>query len=174
MAKVIYENPLESEADLKELIREENGEGEGFDLWCPIAMPADLKIEWEFRPIAGRGCAVISFAVKDENAFHVAYYNRDSEKETQFHICTMIKDMGGQVVAVGADPLPEAASDLPWYRMTIIKKGRDVALWINELEIMSYHDDGMSHGELLTGGNVGLRQLGKLTAEYRNLKVTWI
>ena len=58
--------------------------------------------------------------------------------------------------------------------MTILKKGRDVAFWINDLEILSFHDDGMTYGEMLTGGSIVIRQDGSLAAKYRNLKVTWI
>ena len=170
MAIVIYENPLESKADHDDMIQED----EGFGLWCPKVFPADVKIEWEFRPVSGEGCAYISFAVKDENAFHVAYYKRESEADDAFHVCSLIKDAGGHVVAVGADPLPDVREGLPWYRMTILKKGKDVAFWINDLEILSFHDDELTYGELLIGGNVGLRQVGSLTADYRNLKVTWI
>ena len=188
MAKVIYENPLSSEEDVKELVTDGeillNQKGDSITVesyqqvegafWIPKVFPADIKIEWEFRPIAGEGCSAVSFAVKEENAFHILYCRRGNEEEKTFHVCNMIKDPGSQVVAIGADPLPDANGSLPWYRMTILKKGRDVAFWINDLEVLSFHDDEMSFGELLTGGNVGFRQFGSMTAEYRNLCVTWI
>lgn len=203
MAKVIYENPLATQADLEELIQEgkrdisfthegvsilSQSEDDGAGLWCPKAFPADIKIEWEFRPLEGDGCAAVSFAVKDENAFHVIYFRRINDEDKSFHVCSLIKDVGSQVVAVGADPMPDVPicvtdepenahdenAELPWYRMAVLKKGKDVAFWINDLEVLSFHDDGMAYGDLLTGGNVGLRQAGDFKAEYRNLKVTWV
>jgi hypothetical protein len=37
-----------------------------------------------------------------------------------------------------------------------------------------YRDDGISLGEILTGGHMGFGQMPGTTAFYRNLKVTWI
>ncbi|WP_024867002.1 DUF1961 family protein [Butyrivibrio sp. FCS014] len=170
MSKVVYEDP-----EIRTFAAGEEHEG----IFLPGVFPADIKIEWEFKPIKGAGCAAVSFAMKDENAFHMVYFRRGSEEDRAFHVCSLIKDAGNGVVAAGADPLPDlypeySGKELSWYRMTILKKGRDVAFWINDLEILSFHDDGMTHGEMLTGGNVVIRQDGDLAAEYRNLKVTWI
>ena len=58
--------------------------------------------------------------------------------------------------------------------MTIVKRSKDVFYGVNNMEVLHFHDDGMFHGEILTGGNVAFRQTGSLWAEYRNLKITWI
>ncbi|MBE5827395.1 MAG: DUF1961 family protein [Butyrivibrio sp.] len=170
MSKVVYEG-----LELRTYTAGEDHEG----ICLPGVFPADIKIEWEFKPIKGAGCAAVSFAGKEKNAFHLVYYRRGSDEDRAFHVCSLIKDEGNRVVSVGADPLPDlypedSGKELSWYRMTILKKGRDVAFWINDLEILSFHDDGMTYGEMLTGGSIVVRQEGDLKAQYRNFKVTWI
>lgn len=124
MSKIIYENPLSSAEDIKDFILEgkakisfengamrlenelsaEEGQKANFVLWCPQSFPADVKIEWEFRPIKEPGLAMMFFAAKarsgavdlfdqslerrtgeyrqyhsgDINAFHVSYFRRKS------------------------------------------------------------------------------------------------
>lgn len=196
MSKVIYENRLASKEDIKDFelegeagisfengaMRLENHANESgeqdFVLWCPQVMPADLKIEWEFRPIEEPGAAAFLFAakVKDESlrAYQASYFMRKDSDEKAFHICDLRKGSELQLVVQGADPVPDASEDSPWYRMTVIKNRDKVAFYINSLKILEFDDDGQSFGDILTGGNIGFRQLGGLSAEYRNLVVTWL
>ncbi len=202
MAKLIYDNPLSDESKVKDLFaegkmhlefRDESlvmtGEaGSDCSLWLPKIFPADLRIEWEFMPLSGDGAAAVSFATRDENAFNVMYYKRRDISERAFHTCSLIKDAGSNVVCMGADPIPDAESsfagaerekigpdsDLSLYRMSVVKKDRDISFFINDLQIMGFHDDGMAYGGVLTGGGIGIRQIGALSARYRNFRVVWI
>ncbi len=160
MSKVIYMSP---EMDLKDN-----------EYWCPKILPADVKIEWDFRPLSGEGSAALTFSQKDENAFHVLYFRREDEEQRRFHICQLIKDCGGNLVATGADPLPDIMENPSWYHMTVLKKGKDVVFYIDDLEILYFNDDGLRYGDYLTGGTVGIRQSRTLKAQYRNLRITWI
>ncbi len=169
-------------------------------LWCPKACPADVRIDWEFRPIKGPGEAILFFAARprvgagtifdpgitareglmseyyegDINSFQLTYYKRKSKKDREVHISELFKNTGINLVSRGADPFPCAKEDSPWYRMTLIKRNSDVIFYVNDLGILSYHDDGMTYGDILTGGHLGFTHTGDLTAEYRNLVVTWI
>ncbi|MBO4457113.1 MAG: DUF1961 family protein [Butyrivibrio sp.] len=190
MSKLIYNNPLESSADIKDFVYDQNaeisfpddamrivgknGEDKPVILWCPVTFPADVKIEWEFRPLKEPGEAEFIFAIKDENAYYVSFFRRKSKKDRAFHMCKLIKDKGAHMVAEGPDPLPTASDKLPWYKMCIIKQGNKVTFLENETVIFEYRDDGISTGDILTGGSIGVKQSSTLTAEYRNLKVTWI
>ena len=89
-------------------------------------------------------------------------------------MCRLIKDKGQFIVAEGPDPIPDASECLPWYRMCIIKQGSRVTFLENETVILDFWDDGISCGDILTGGSIGFKQSSELTAEYRNLRVTWI
>jgi hypothetical protein len=220
MSKVIYDNPLSSKEDIKDFILEgkadisfpegvmrlenqlsaDEGQKANFVLWCPMVFPADIRIEWEFRPIKEPGLAMLFFAAKprsgpgsifddsmekrtgeyeqyhsgDINTFHISYFRRKEPSERSFHTCNLRKSYGCQLVAQGADPIPEASENSEWYRMKVVKRGYMVQLYINELQILEFVDDSITFGSILTGGNIGFRQLAPLVAEYRNLKVTWI
>ncbi len=84
MAKLIYENPLGCEEDIKGFVLEgsaslsfpegklrmENalsaaeGQKANYVLWCPEEFPSDVRIEWKFRPIKEPGLAILFFAAK--------------------------------------------------------------------------------------------------------------
>ncbi len=219
MAKLIYENPLNSESCLQDFelegranisfskgvmrleseLEPDEGQRANFVLWCKIAFPSDVAIEWEFRPIKEPGLAMMFFAAKgrngasifdeslqprtgeyqqyhsgDINAFHVSYFRRKEESERAFHTCNLRKSYGFNLVAQGADPIPDASVDSPWYSMTIVKQSGRIRFNINHLQIFEFDDDGISYGDILTGGCIGFRQLSPMVAEYRNLRVTWI
>lgn len=220
MSKLIYSNPLSCEDDIKDFVLEGQadidfedgamrlsgnlpdapGQGGGFVLWCPKVFPADIMIEWEFRPISEPGLAMIFFAAKprtgpgsifevspekrtgeysqyhsgDLNAFHISYFRRKEPDERNFHICNLRKSFGCNLVTMGADPIPDASETADWYMMRIVKRGARVSFHINDLQIFEFFDDGMTFGNILTGGNIGFRQMAPLVAQYRNLRVTWI
>ena len=190
MSKLIYENPLGIQEHIKDFVCEHIAEisfennamrlsGKRANdmpvvLWCPVSFPADIRVEWEFRPLKEPGEATFIFAIKDENAFYVSYFRRKSDKDRAFHMCKLIKDKGEFIVAEGPDPLPDASEDLPWYRMCVVKQGNRVTFSENETVILDFRDDGITSGDILTGGSIGFKQSSELSAEYRNLKVTWI
>ncbi len=220
MGKVIYENPLARPEDLEGFVLEGEAdisfdggvmrlgkkqkaagsdEGKEFVLWCPVSLPSDIAIEWEFRPIKEPGLAEMMFVAKgmngksifdnslmprngkyeqyhsgDINAFHVSYFRRKEEEDKLFHICKLRKSYGHNLVAMGADPIPDASEDAKWYRMCIVKRHGKILFGINDLQILEFTDDGTAYGDILTGGCMGFRQTPDLVAEYRNIRVTWI
>ena len=220
MPKIICNNPLSCEDDIKDFVLEgeadisfsggamrlaskrpsSEGQKANFVLWCPKVFPADIMIEWEFRPIREPGLAMLFFAAKpkngpgsifdgaiakrtgeyeqyhsgDINTYHLSYFRRKEPSERGFHTCNLRKSYGGFLVSQGADPIPDASENADWYNMRVVKRGSKVSFYINDLQIFDYYDDGMTFGDLLTGGNIGFRQLSPMVAEYRNLKVTWI
>ncbi len=85
--KLIYENPLSCEEDIKDFVLEgkaqitfpegkmrmENamsaneGQKANYVLWCPVDFPSDVKIEWEFRPLREPGLSILFFAARGRN-----------------------------------------------------------------------------------------------------------
>lgn len=85
--KLIYENPLSREEDIKDFVLEgsavysfpqgrlrlENaisaneGQKANYVLWCPEDFPADCYIEWEFLPIKEPGLCILFFSAKGSN-----------------------------------------------------------------------------------------------------------
>lgn len=220
MSKVVYENPLSYESDIRDFILEGKADisfdkgvmhidsknippedqKDGFVLWCPQKFPADVKIEWAFRPLEEPGLAMLFFAAKprqagmdffgkdmaertgrysqyysgDINCFHVSYFRRKEDTERAFHLCNLRKSYGCSLVAQGADPIPNASPESGWFEMCITKNKDRITFTINDITILEYDDDGRTYGDYLTGGYVGFRQLSPLVAEYRDFRVTWL
>lgn len=215
-AKLIYDNPLRQEADIADFVLEgsarlsfpegrlrmENalsaadGQKANYVLWCPEEFPADVYMEWEFRPIKEPGLAILFFSAKgrngedifdpalavrtgeyvqyhhgDINAFHVSYFRRKEPDERAFHTCNLRKSYGFYLTAQGGDPIPDAREAREPYRLAVLKKGNEVRFFINELEIFTYADDASTYGPALTGGKAGFRQLAPLIAEYGEFRV---
>lgn len=85
--KLIYENSLSSEEDIKGFVLEgsaklsfpegklrmENaisvtqGQKANYVLWCPVDFPSDVRVEWSFQPLTEPGLAILFFAAKGRN-----------------------------------------------------------------------------------------------------------
>lgn len=85
--KLIYENPLSCEEDIKGFVLEgsaklsfpegklrmenaltaEQGQKANYVLWCPEEFPADVRIEWKFQPLKEPGLAILFFAARGRN-----------------------------------------------------------------------------------------------------------
>ena len=78
LAKLIYENPLNQAADIQHFIAEgepkitfqdgmiltntyseESNKQPHFVLWLPQQFPADLRITWQFQPLAEPGLCML-------------------------------------------------------------------------------------------------------------------
>lgn len=183
---------LSSTADETALAAENRGDHAHFTLWCPEVFDADVRISWEFRPLAGEGLAMLFFAATgthgrdlfdpslsprtgyypqyhsgDISTLHVSYYRRKWPTERRFHTCNLRKSPGFHLVAQGADPLPPQADVDGHYRIEVTKQGPQVCFAIDDLTLFTWHDP-----EPLAGGRIGFRQMAPLTAHYRNLEVT--
>ena len=86
-AKLIYENPLSCEEDIRDFILEgsavitfpegrmrmenarsdKEGQKANYVLWCPKEFPSDVRIEWDFFPIKEPGLCMMFFAAKGRN-----------------------------------------------------------------------------------------------------------
>lgn len=214
--KLIYENALSCREEIRDFHLEgmaditfENGrmrmknaadaalgQKANYVLWCPEEFPADVRIEWDFRPLTGTGLCILFFAAQgrqgedlfsdalnrrtgeyplyhhgDINAFHVSYFRRKEKDERIFHTCNLRKSYGFYLVAQGADPIPDIDDCLKDYHIAVEKKKDRITFFIDDLKLFEYTDDGETYGPLLHGGKIGFRQLAPLTAEYANLKV---
>ena len=108
MERLIYENPLSCEADIKDFVLEgsaklsfengrmrmenaisaEAGQKANFVLWCDKDFPADVRITWNFRPIKEPGLAILFFAAKGingEDLFDASLQKRTGEYPLYHH-----------------------------------------------------------------------------------------
>ena len=214
--KLLYENPLRCEADVRDFIMEgsalvtfpngrmrmENalsameGQRANYVFWCPEEFPADIRIEWDFRPVREPGLCMLFFAAKgrrgedlfdpglmkrtgeypqyhhgDINAFHVSWFRRKEPDERRFHTCNLRKSYGFYLTAQGGDPIPDVEDAMGPYLIAVEKKGAEITFFINGLEIFRFVDDGKTWGPPLGGGKIGFRQLAPMIGEYSDLRV---
>lgn len=215
--KCIYNNPLATEEDLKDFIREgeiimsfprgclrlesklspEEGQRANFLLWCPEKFPADIAIQFEFKPLYEPGLAMVWFCANgknnkdlfdsslaprwgeyhqyhsgDINGYHVSFFRRKNPNgERDFHTCNLRKSYGFYLVCQGADPIPDVHDVARFYRIQIVKYYGYIQFKIDDLLIYEWVDDGISYGPVLGEGYIGFRQMAPLIAEYSNLRV---
>lgn len=102
MKKLIYENKLSCEKDVKDFILEggaeiyfENGkmrmknalsadlgQKANFVYWCPLDFPENVMIEWDFKPIEEPGLAIMFFCARGcngEDLFDKSLAPRDGQ-----------------------------------------------------------------------------------------------
>ncbi len=85
--KLIYENPLSGEEDIRDFILEgrarisfpggcmrmenelspDKMQKANYVLWCPVTFPRDVLISWDFRPVREPGLCILFFAAKGRN-----------------------------------------------------------------------------------------------------------
>jgi hypothetical protein len=85
--KLIYENPLCSEEDIKGFVLEgsakisfinnkmrmeneidpKEGQKANFVFWCPEEFPSNVEIQWDFMPIEEPGLCILFFSAKGRN-----------------------------------------------------------------------------------------------------------
>ena len=108
MEKLIYENMLSCEADVKDFILEgsakitfpegkmrmenaisaEAGQKANYVYWCDRTFPENIKITWNFRPLKEPGLAILFFAAKGRNGediFDPALAKRTGEYPLYHH-----------------------------------------------------------------------------------------
>lgn len=108
MNRLIYENPLAVQEDIKDFILEgqakvffrenamylenaldsENGQKANYVLWCPRVFPSRVRITWEFCPTREPGLAILFFAAmgrNGENPFSEQLAKRTGEYPQYHH-----------------------------------------------------------------------------------------
>ncbi|MFP4107393.1 MAG: DUF1961 family protein [Phycisphaerae bacterium] len=214
---VLYENPLEKPSDVEGFIAEgspvtsfpmdalrlenamdpEQGQAANYLFWCPEKFPADIAIEWDFRPIREPGLAMMWFCANgkegkdlfdpslaertgeyrqyhsgDINGYHASYFRRKNVKhERTFHTANLRKSYGFHLVTQGADPIPSVIDILDSYHLQIIKCGPHIRFSVNDLTLYEWVDEGGATGPVHGEGYIGFRQMAPLIADYSNLIV---
>ncbi|ESQ76123.1 DUF1961 family protein [Asticcacaulis sp. AC402] len=180
---------------LKNKLTPDQGQASNFVFWCPERFDSDVEISWTFRPLAEPGLAILFFHAagvggqhildpslkartgiyehytqSDVAALQIAYFRRRWPEERAFHVCNLRRAPGFELLAQGADPLPDVKdmTDEP-YRMKLLKTQTGVWFSINDLPVVAWRDDGEK--PMPQGGSVGFRQMAPLEALYSHLEV---
>lgn len=172
------------------------GDHAHFTVWCPQKFPDRIRVNWEYRPVAGAGLAMVFFGAQgasgvdlfspelatrtgyypqyhssDINALHISYQRHKHASERAFRTCNLRKSAGFHLVAQGADPLPNTEDGEGYYDVELLKDGPHVTFAINGLILLDWTDDGVTTGPPVGAGYLGFRQMAPLQAAYRNLSV---
>lgn len=170
------------------------GQASNFVYWCPEVFPDHIEISWNFWPLKEPGLCILFFAAQGQGGEHVlsptlkpragiydqytksdiealqiSYFRRRWEEERAFHLANLRYAPGFELLAQGADPLPDVEDAKPPYRIRIRKSGRQVVFTINDLPVLNW--TGANERKWPTKGSVGFRQMAPLVAEYSDLEV---
>ena len=171
-----------------------------WNLWCPMVLPSNISIQYKFRPLNDLGLAAIYFAItgkQGEDAFdhqlpprnghydqytrgslqnaQLQYYRRYQESERDLELIRLYKSYGPEQyesVASGADPIPLPTDRRRrWYTIQIVKCENEYAVFVENLKVLHWIDDGVAHGPQFGGGRICFRHMAPLAAEYADLVI---
>jgi len=181
---------------MRNLTSAEKGQEANFVFWCPEVFPDDIEIRWNFTAVEEPGLCILFFAARgilpgggdchvldkrlkpragvydqytksDVSALQIAYFRRRWPEERAFHLSNLRRAPGFELLAQGADPLPDVKDATPPYRMRLRKGGEGVQFFINDLKVVEWAASGSVPGR----GSLGFRQMAPLVATYSELEV---
>jgi len=168
-----------------------------FVYWLPEIFPDRIRISWDFQPVQEPGLAMFFFGAtsvaggsifdpslkprngsypqyhsSDIRLLHASYFRRRWPEERQFHVANLRKSPGFNLVAQGADPIPDVDDTQgKYYNITVVKDKREASFYINGLEIFKFDDTKTNTGPVVREGRIAFRGMQPLIANYRNLEV---
>lgn len=174
-----------------------DGQASNFVYWCPEVFPDNVEFRWNFWPLEEPGLCILFFAAQgllpdgegcslfdkrlkpragvydqytqsDVSALQMAYFRRRWPSERAFHLCNLRRAPGFELLAQGADPLPDVADATLPYKIRLQKRATGIDFFINDLPVISWR--GGSDG-WPAAGNVGFRQMAPLVAAYSDFEV---
>ncbi len=174
----------------------DRGQEANFVFWCPEVFPDNIEIRWNFTALEEPGLCILFFAARgilagggdchvldkrlkpragvyeqytksDVSALQIAYFRRRWPEERAFHLSNLRRAPGFELLAQGADPLPDVKDATPPYRMRVRKARDGVQFFINDLKVVEWPASGANPGQ----GSIGFRQMAPLVARYSDLEV---
>jgi hypothetical protein len=182
---------------LKNALSAAEGQASNFVYWCPEVFPDNVEFRWNFWALEEPGLAILLFAAQgllaggervsvldkrlkprngvyaqytnsDVSALTMAYFRRRWPTERAFHLCNLRRAPGFEMLAQGADPLPDVDDASPPYRMRLQKRSDGVDFFMNDLPVIGWKGGGEGSP---SGGCVGFRQMAPLVAAYSDFEV---
>jgi len=182
---------------MRNLTSADKGQAANFVFWCPEVFPDDIEIRWNFTALEEPGLCILFFAARgllpgggdchvldkrlkprsgiydqytksDVSALQIAYFRRRWPEERAFHLSNLRRAPGFELLAQGADPLPDVKDATPPYRMRLRKSRAGVTFFINDLKVVEWAASG---AKVPGQGSIGFRQMAPLVARYSELEV---
>ncbi|WP_443747218.1 DUF1961 family protein [Asticcacaulis solisilvae] len=175
----------------------DKGQEANFVFWCPEVFPDDIEIRWNFTALEEPGLCILFFAARgilpgggdchvldkrlkpragvydqytksDVSALQIAYFRRRWPEERAFHLSNLRRAPGFELLAQGADPLPDVKDATPPYRIRMRKSRAGVQFFINDLKVVEWAASGAN---VPGQGSIGFRQMAPLVAKYSEFEV---
>jgi len=163
--------------------------------WCPKDFPGSFIAEWEVQnQKTDAGLCIIFFSAKGNNGedifdpsfpkrdgtfsqytkskyfnnYHISYYANGRDDPGR-EISHLRKNSGFHLVQEKEPGIPVKSTAI--HKMTLIKDGARIVMFVDERKIIDWTDDGKKYGPVLDGGKIGFRQMKWTHFRYRNFKV---
>lgn len=162
--------------------------------WCPETFPASYIAQWEMKnKNLEAGLCIVFFSATGLNGedvmdpslpkrdgtfsqyhhgalknYHISYYahNPSLPNRPTTHLR---KNPGKNRVNKGPRGIDPKSSQV--HKVTLIKQGARIRLYVDQRTIIDWTDDGKVNDEILGGGKIALRQMQWSKFNYRNFKV---
>jgi len=173
-----------------------------FVFWNPEVFPDEVEMRWNFTPLNEPGLAIFFFGARgiradgadchvldkrlkprggqvydqytksDLSSLQIAYFRRRWPEERAFHLSNLRRAPGFDLLAQGADPLPDVKDARPPYRIRLVKRVTGVEFYINDLLVVAWKAGDPAPQKAWPGpGSVGFRQMAPLVATYSDFEV---
>jgi len=112
------------------------------------------------------------YTKSDLSSLQIAYFRRRWPDERALHLSNLRRAPGFDLLAQGADPLPDVKDAMPPYRLRLVKRATGVAFFINDLPVVDWKaGDPAPQKAWPGGGSTGFRQMAPLVAAYSDFEV---
>ena len=162
--------------------------------WCPKTFPDSFVAQWEMQnQNLDAGLCIVFFAatgLKGEDVmdpslpkrdgtfsqynnqalknYHISYYAHNPKRPNR-EAAHLRKNPGKKMVSEGPRGIEVTSSKI--HKVTLIKKGNRIRLYVDKRLIIDWTDNGEVNGEALGAGKIALRQMQWTRFRYRNFTV---
>lgn len=162
--------------------------------WCPQNFPGRFIAEWtvqNIKPDAGllivffaaagfkgedlfdpalkkRDGAFEGYTRSDNNNYHISYYANGRNEPGRLN-ANLRKNKGFHFVQKGRPGIP--VDSLASHKITLVKDGNHIILFVDDREIINWTDTGKIGGKSLDAGKIGFRQMKWSHFLYRDFTV---
>ena len=159
--------------------------------WCPETFPESFVAQWEMQnQHLPAGLCIVFFAATGLNGedvmdpslpkrdgtfsqynnaslknYHISYYANTPSRPNR-EVARLRKNPGKKIVSEGPRGIEVTSSAV--HKITLIKQGPRIRLYVDRRPIIDWTDDGGVLGEPLLKGRIALRQMQWTQFRYRN------
>ncbi len=161
--------------------------------WCPEKFPASFAVQWEMQNLhLEAGLCIVFFAASGPEGedvmdpslpkrdgtfsqynngklknYHISYY-ANTPNSPDRAVARLRKNPGKKIVHEGPKGINVKSGAI--HKITLIKDGAHIRLFVDDRKIIDWEDDGKVLGDAYGAGKIALRQMQWTQFRYRNFK----